>query len=43
MTPVVAGGALELSNERGVALVRAMATRSFAAIEELGAGALLDA
>lgn len=42
MYPVAAGGGLDLSNERGVALARAMATRSFAAIEHLGAGTLLD-
>jgi thiamine kinase-like enzyme len=41
MYPVAAGGGLDLSNERGVALARAMARRSFAAIEELGADEFL--
>ena len=43
MYPVAAGGGLDLSNERGTALATAMATRSFAAIEELGAGRIIGA
>ena len=40
--PVVAGGAIEPANDRGVALVRAMATRSITAITELRADELLE-
>jgi hypothetical protein len=39
--PVTAGGGMDLSNERGLALATAMATRCFAAIEHLDAD-LLD-
>ncbi len=39
--PVHAGGALDLSNERGVALATAMLDRSVAAIVDLNAGELL--
>ena len=41
MYPVAAGGGLELTNDRAVQLGRAMARRSFAAIEELGADEFL--
>ena len=42
MYPIAAGGGMELANERGTALATAMATRCFAAIEDLGAARLLD-
>lgn len=40
--PVISGGTLDLSNERGAALVSTLAERSAAAIEDLRAGDLLD-
>jgi aminoglycoside/choline kinase family phosphotransferase len=40
--PVISGGTLDLSNERGVTLVATLAERSAAAIEDLKAGDLLD-
>ncbi len=43
MYPLVAGGGMDLSNERGTALATAMATRSFAAIEDWDAGKLIGA
>jgi hypothetical protein len=39
--PVIAGGTLDLSNERGLALVTAMLERSVLAILDLNAGELL--
>ncbi|MFN0096765.1 MAG: phosphotransferase [Dehalococcoidia bacterium] len=42
MYPVAAGGGIDLTNDRGVELARAMARRSFAAIEELEADQFLD-
>ncbi|MGE0571436.1 MAG: phosphotransferase [Dehalococcoidia bacterium] len=39
--PIVAGGSIDLGNERGVELVRAMATRSLAAVTDLDADELL--
>lgn len=40
--PVISGGSIDLANDRGVALVTAMATRSIAAITHLNCGELLD-
>mgnify|MGYP006137981543 CR=1 FL=1 len=40
--PVAAGGGMDLTNERGVALATAMATRSIAAIEHLDGARLVD-
>ncbi len=39
--PVIAGGTLDLSNERGVSLVSAMLERSLMAIDDLNCGELL--
>ena len=40
--PVVAGGAIDLANDRAVALVRAITDRSFAAVTDLDCAALLN-
>jgi thiamine kinase-like enzyme len=40
--PVIAGGSIDLANERGVALGNAMTDRSIAAIAELDCASLLE-
>ncbi len=40
--PVIAGGSIDLANDRGLALVHAMTDRSFAAVTDLDCAALLN-